>query len=81
MIALWDAGRVAIGFKAGCQPPDWDALKAADEKKARRGTRLLYVACTRARDLLVIPVPPGDARRAASGAPRGAGCRRRATRT
>ncbi|MGH9885859.1 MAG: UvrD-helicase domain-containing protein, partial [bacterium] len=63
VIALWDAGRVAIGFKAGCQPPGWEGLKSLDEKKAAaEGRRLLYVACTRARDLLVIPVPPRDAK-------------------
>jgi len=62
-VALWDEGQIALGFRAGCQPPGWDVLTARDEAKARaEGRRLQYVACTRARDLLVIPVPPADAR-------------------
>ena len=62
-VALWDEGTIALGFRAGCQPPGWDVLVAADQKKAwAEGHRLKYVACTRARDLLVIPVPPTDAR-------------------
>jgi len=61
-VALWDAGRIALGFRAGCQPPGWDRLVTADQAKAwAEGRRLQYVACTRARDLLVIPVPPPDA--------------------
>jgi ATP-dependent helicase/nuclease subunit A len=62
-VALWEEERIALGFRAGCQPPGWDALVTADQKKAwAEGHRLKYVACTRARDLLVIPVPPPDAR-------------------
>jgi ATP-dependent helicase/nuclease subunit A len=62
-VALWDQGRIALGFRAGCQPPGWDRLVQADQAKAwAEGHRLKYVACTRARDLLVIPVPPPDAR-------------------
>jgi ATP-dependent helicase/nuclease subunit A len=61
-VAEWTSGRIAIGFRGGCQPPGWDALVRAEEKKARAETRrLLYVACTRARDLLVVPRPPADA--------------------
>ena len=61
-VALWDQGQIAIGFRAGCQPPGWDALVRREEKKARaEARRLLYVACTRARDLLVVPRPPLDA--------------------
>ncbi|HEY2942032.1 MAG TPA: PD-(D/E)XK nuclease family protein, partial [Vicinamibacteria bacterium] len=61
VISLWDEGTVAIGFRAGCQPPGWDALKEREEARCRaEGRRLLYVACTRARDLLVIPRPPSD---------------------
>ena len=42
--------------------PDWDALVRREEKKGRaESRRLLYVACTRARDVLVIPRPPVDA--------------------
>jgi ATP-dependent exoDNAse (exonuclease V) beta subunit len=37
-------------------PPDLDrALRADDESLAREQERLLYVACTRARDLLILP--------------------------
>ena len=62
-VALWDQGTIALGFRAGCQPPGWDRLVQVDQAKAwAEGHRLKYVACTRARDLLVIPVPPPDAR-------------------
>jgi ATP-dependent helicase/nuclease subunit A len=62
-VTLWDEGRIAIGFRRGCQPPDWETLRAADDRRAQaESRRLLYVACTRARDWLVLPVPPGDAR-------------------
>jgi ATP-dependent helicase/nuclease subunit A len=61
-VPLWAEGRIAIGFRGGCQPPEWDALVRQEEKKGRaEARRLLYVACTRARDLLVIPRPPKDA--------------------
>jgi ATP-dependent helicase/nuclease subunit A len=63
VVPLWDQSRIAVGFRGGCQPPGWDALKAREEARgAAEARRLLYVACTRARDLLVIPVPPRDAR-------------------
>jgi ATP-dependent helicase/nuclease subunit A len=62
-VPLWEQGRIAIGFRRGCQPPDWAALRAFDERRAQaESRRLLYVACTRARDWLVIPVPSADAR-------------------
>jgi ATP-dependent helicase/nuclease subunit A len=62
-VPLFDEGRIAIGFRFGCQPPGWDALAKKEEAKAwAEGRRLLYVACTRARDWLVIPKPPVDAR-------------------
>ena len=62
-VPLWERRQIAIGFRKGCQPPDWDALRAADERRAHaEARRLLYVACTRARDWLVLPVPPSDAR-------------------
>jgi ATP-dependent helicase/nuclease subunit A len=63
VIALWEKGQVAIGFRKGCQPPGWDELVRLDQRRAwAEARRLLYVACTRARDLLVIPKPPTDAR-------------------
>jgi ATP-dependent helicase/nuclease subunit A len=62
-VPLWEQGQIAIGFRKGCQPPGWDALRAADERRGQAEfRRLLYVACTRARDFLVLPVPPSDAR-------------------
>ena len=62
VIALWSEGKVAVGFRAGCRPPDWKSLAERDKAKARaEGRRLLYVACTRARDWLVVPQPPGSA--------------------
>jgi ATP-dependent helicase/nuclease subunit A len=63
VVPLWEESRIAVGFRGGCQPPGWDALRMREEARAAAETRrLLYVACTRARDLLVIPVPPRDAR-------------------
>ena len=62
VIPLFDEGTVAIGFRKGCQPPQWDALVKREEKRAwAEARRLLYVAATRARDLLVLPQPPGSA--------------------
>ncbi len=61
-VPLWQEGRIAIGFRGGCQPPEWDTLVRREEKKGRaESRRLVYVACTRARDLLVVPRPPVDA--------------------
>jgi ATP-dependent helicase/nuclease subunit A len=61
-IALWEEGTIAVGFRKGCQPPGWEALTAREDARNRaEGKRLLYVACTRARDFLVVPVPPADA--------------------
>ena len=63
VIPLWDRGQVAVGFRAGCRPPGWNELAERDAARARaEGRRLLYVACTRARDWLVVPRPPRDAR-------------------
>jgi len=62
VIALWDRGQVAVGFRAGCRPPGWNELAERDAARARaEGRRLLYVACTRARDWLVVARPPRDA--------------------
>jgi ATP-dependent helicase/nuclease subunit A len=61
-VPLWEEGRIAIGFRGGCQPPGWDALVKKEEARARAEMRrLLYVAATRARDWLVVPKPPADA--------------------
>ena len=61
-VPVWEEGRIAIGFRGGCQPAGWDALVRRAEKRAwAENRRLLYVACTRARDLLVVPRPPVDA--------------------
>jgi len=61
-VTLWDQGQIAVGFRAGCQPPDWEQLvKAENARSGAEALRLLYVACTRARDILVIPRPPSDA--------------------
>jgi ATP-dependent helicase/nuclease subunit A len=62
-VPLWQEGAIAIGFRGGCQPRGWDALARREEQKTwAEMRRLLYVACTRARDLLVVPRPPVDAR-------------------
>jgi ATP-dependent helicase/nuclease subunit A len=61
-VPLWTEHRIAIGFRGGCQPAGWSGLVQAEERKARaEARRLLYVACTRARDRLVVPRPPADA--------------------
>ena len=63
VVPLWREGRVAVGFRRGCQPPGWDALVKADQARGQaEARRLLYVACTRARDWLVLPSPSGGAR-------------------
>jgi len=62
VIQLWDERRVAIGFRRGCQPPGWDALVRQEQARATaESKRLLYVACTRARDYLVVPKPSASA--------------------
>jgi len=62
-VPLWEERRIAIGFRRGCQPPRWDELKAREEaRSAAELRRLLYVACTRPRDFLVLPRPPADAK-------------------
>jgi ATP-dependent helicase/nuclease subunit A len=61
-VPVWEEGRIAIGFREGCQPEGWAGLVQREKRKAWAETRrLLYVACTRARDLLVVPRPPVDA--------------------
>ncbi|HEV7499204.1 MAG TPA: UvrD-helicase domain-containing protein, partial [Vicinamibacteria bacterium] len=63
LVSQWAEGTVAVGFREGCRPPGWDALAAREMvRSSAEGRRLLYVACTRARDLLVVPSPPKDAR-------------------
>ena len=63
LVSQWAEGTVAVGFREGCRPPGWDVLSAREAVRAgAEGRRLLYVACTRARDLLVVPAPPKDAR-------------------
>src|SRR4029453_8354565 len=62
-VPLWDRGLIAIGFREGCRPPDWDTLVQREQARWwAEARRLLYVACTRARDRLVIPGPPRHAR-------------------
>lgn len=61
-VPLWDEGKIAVGFREGCQPEGWAGLVQREKRKAwAENRRLLYVACTRARDLLVVPRPPVDA--------------------
>jgi ATP-dependent exoDNAse (exonuclease V) beta subunit len=44
---------------AGARPPHLeDAMREEQQAAARERERLMYVACTRARDLLVMPNPP-----------------------
>ncbi|MBK5257011.1 MAG: UvrD-helicase domain-containing protein [Vicinamibacteria bacterium] len=58
-VPLREEGKIALGFVKDCQPPDWDVLALKEEGRLREEThRLRYVACTRARDWLVVPIPP-----------------------
>jgi ATP-dependent helicase/nuclease subunit A len=58
-VPLREEGKIALGFVKDCQPPDWDVLALKEEARLREEThRLRYVACTRARDWLVVPIPP-----------------------
>ncbi len=58
-VPLREEGKIALGFVKDCQPPDWDALVVTEEARLREEMhRLRYVACTRAKDWLVVPVPP-----------------------
>jgi len=62
-VPLWEDGKIAIAFVKACQPPDWEKLRTREETRIwAEGRRLLYVACTRARDFLVIPKPSSQAR-------------------
>jgi ATP-dependent helicase/nuclease subunit A len=59
MVPLREEGKIALGFVKDCQPPDWDVLVLKEEARLREEThRLRYVACTRAKDWLVVPIPP-----------------------
>src|SRR4026208_1469590 len=41
--APWDTGAPGVGFRGGCQPPNWDALVKQEEGKAwAEARRLLY---------------------------------------
>ncbi|MBX7186728.1 MAG: UvrD-helicase domain-containing protein [Vicinamibacteria bacterium] len=62
-VPLREEGRIALGFVKDCQPPDWDVLALREEARLREEThRLRYVACTRAKDWLVVPIPPATER-------------------
>ncbi len=59
LVPLRTEGKIALGFVKDCQPPDWDVLAQKEEARLLEEThRLRYVACTRARDWLVVPIPP-----------------------
>jgi len=63
-IAIVDRGasRLALSF-GGVRTQNWDALKEWEKPRSdAEAIRLLYVAATRARDALVIPSYPGEAR-------------------
>ena len=62
-VPLREEGKIALGFVKDCQPPDWDVLALKEEVRLREEThRLRYVAATRARDWLVVPIPPATER-------------------
>jgi ATP-dependent helicase/nuclease subunit A len=62
-VPLREEGKIALGFVKDCQPPDWEVLALKEEARLREEThRLRYVACTRAKDWLVVPIPPPTAR-------------------
>ena len=59
---LWEEGRIAIGFREGCQPPDWHALRRREEKRA--GPRPAGCSTSPARARATswsCPGPPADA--------------------
>ncbi|HUI27514.1 MAG TPA: UvrD-helicase domain-containing protein, partial [Candidatus Kryptonia bacterium] len=63
-VALVDraGGTIALSF-GGCQTNNWEALKAWEKPRSHaEAVRLLYVAATRARDCLVVPQYPAEAR-------------------
>ncbi|MBN2371823.1 MAG: UvrD-helicase domain-containing protein [Vicinamibacteria bacterium] len=63
VVPLREEGKIAVGFRAGCQPPNWAELKKREQARAwAEGRRLLYVACTRPRDWLAIPQPSASAK-------------------
>jgi ATP-dependent exoDNAse (exonuclease V) beta subunit len=58
-IRLWEEGGVAIQLHPRCRPPRWETLVSTETERLRaERRRLLWVACTRARDHLVIPTTP-----------------------
>ena len=58
-VPLREEGKIALGFVKDCQPPDWDVLVRKEEARLLEEThRLRYVACTRAKDWLIVPIPP-----------------------
>ncbi|HWX23839.1 MAG TPA: 3'-5' exonuclease, partial [Vicinamibacteria bacterium] len=60
-VPFWKEGRVALGFRKGCQQRGWDVLVAKEKvKEEAESRRLLYVATTRARDLLILPHSVGS---------------------
>ncbi|MEO8360121.1 MAG: UvrD-helicase domain-containing protein [Vicinamibacteria bacterium] len=62
-VPLREEGKIALGFVKDCQAPDWDVLALKEEARLREEThRLRYVAATRARDWLVVPIPPATER-------------------
>ena len=60
VITLFEEGRIALGFRKGCRPPQWDELEKRELKKAAaENKRLLYVAATRAARPAHHPAPAG----------------------
>lgn len=58
-VPLREERKIALGFVKDCQPPDWDVLVRKEEARLLEEThRLRYVACTRAKDWLIVPIPP-----------------------
>ena len=60
VITLFEEGRIALGFRKGCRPPQWDELEKRELRKAAaENKRLLYVAATRPARPAHHPAPAG----------------------
>lgn len=61
VVPIRETGKIALGFVKDCQPPQWDTLVEREQARLEEENhRLRYVACTRARDWLVVPTPPAQ---------------------
>ena len=76
VIPLWEEGKWRWASARVASPPVGTRHAREAARAGAEGKRLLYVAATRARDWLVIPKPPHDARAGSSGVTSALGCPR-----